>query len=169
MTNFTKVPQSITQSRMDEIDRKLLLLLQHDAQVSQAELAKEVGLSVTGVHKRIHKLEQEGFIRRTVVLLDRAKLGLDLLCFLKVTFKNNLDPQNLPRLRKAVEELPEVLECFTLTGSDDGILKVLVKDHVSLRDFLRRFSEAQKVIDRIETCIVLEEFKETSELPIADR
>jgi len=151
---------------MDEIDRKLLHLLQQNALISRAELARTVGLSLAGVHKRVHKLQTEGLIRKTVGLLDRNKLGLDLLCFLKVTFKNNLEAKNLPALRQAVEGLAEVLECYTLTGSDDAILKVAVSDHIALRDFLRRFSESQKVIGRVETCIVLEEFKEGTALPL---
>lgn len=151
---------------MDEINRKLLQLLQQNAQTSQAELAQQVGLSPGGVHKRIHKLHAEGYVRKTVGLLDRNRLGLDLLCFLKVTFKNNLEAKNLPALRRAVEGLPEVLECYTLTGTDDALLKVAVRDHIALRDFLRRFSESQRVIDRVETCIVLEEFKEGTALPL---
>lgn len=151
---------------MDEIDRKLLGLLQHNAQIPRAELARAVGLSPAGLHKRLHKLHAEGYVRRTVGLLDRGKLGLDLLCFLKVTFKNNLEAANLPALRRAVEGLPEVLECYTLTGSDDALLKVAVRDPIALRDFLRRFSESQKVINRVETCIVLEEFKEGTALPL---
>lgn len=151
---------------MDETDRILLGLLQQNASIPRGELARASGLSPAGVHKRLHKLHLEGYIRRTVGILDRAKLGLDLLCFLKLTFKNNLDASNLPALRRAVEGLPEVLECYTLTGSDDALLKVAVRDHVALRDFLRRFSESQQVVGRVETCIVLEEFKEGTALPL---
>ena len=151
---------------MDEVDRQLLLLLQHNAEASHAELASRVGLSVTGIHKRLKRLKQEGVIKKIVAVLDRSKLELDLMCFLKVTFKNNLQAPNLPSLEEAVKTLPEVLECYTLTGTDDAILKIAVRDHVALREFLMRFSQSQSIIDRVETCIVLEEVKEGSLLPL---
>jgi DNA-binding Lrp family transcriptional regulator len=151
---------------MDNTDAKLLELLQHDAGTGHAELARVVGLSVAGVHKRLKRLETNGLIRKTVAQLDREKLGLDLLCFLSVSFKTNTAPNNMAELRRATASLPEVLECYTLTGSNDAILKVIVRDHKGLREFLARLSDAQTVIDRIQTSIVLEEIKETHELPI---
>jgi DNA-binding Lrp family transcriptional regulator len=152
---------------VNDLDVHLLKLLQVDASTSHAELAQATGLSVTGVHKRLKRLRQEGYIRKITAVLDRGKLGLDLLCFLKATFKNNLEPSNIQNLRQAMAKLPEVLECYSLTGSTDAIIKVLVADHVALREFLVRLSKVQQVIDRVETCIVLEEFKEGYELPIA--
>jgi DNA-binding Lrp family transcriptional regulator len=151
---------------MDNTDAKLLELMQRDAGTGHAELARAVGLSVAGVHKRLKRLETNGLIRKTVAQLDREKLGLDLLCFLSVTFKANTEPTNMAELRRATASLPEVLECYTLTGSQDAILKVIVRDHKGLREFLARLSDAQNVLDRIQTSIVLEEIKETHELPI---
>ena len=151
---------------MDSVDKQLLTLLQLNAETSHAELAVAVGLSVTGIHKRLKRLKQEGIIKKVVAVLDRSKLGLDLMCFLKVTFKNNLFGPNLPVLQDAIRELSEVLECYTLTGTDDAILKIAVRDHVALREFLRRFSESQAIIDRVETCIVLEEIKDGTLLPL---
>ena len=151
---------------MDNTDAKLLELMQRDAGTGHAELARVVGLSVAGVHKRLKRLETNGLIRKTVAQLDREKLGLDLLCFLTVSFKTNTEPSNVAELRRATESLPEILECYSLTGSQDAILKVVVRDHKGLREFLTRLSAAQNVLDRIQTSIVLEEIKETHELPI---
>ena len=152
---------------MDEIDATLLRELQRDARQGHAELARRVGLSVTGVHKRLRRLEAHGLVRKTVALLDRQRLGLDLLCFLTATFKSNTAPDNMARLRDATAALSEVLECYTLTGQADAVLKVTVRDHTHLRDFLARLSSAQDVLERIQTAIVLEEIKETNELPVA--
>ena len=151
---------------MDDIDRQLLALLQHDASTSHGELGERVGLSAAGVHKRLRRLRENGVIKRTTVVLDRQKLGLDLLCFLKMNFKNNLSAPNLEELERAMLALPEVLECYTLTGTSDAILKVAVRDHVALREFLLRFSQSQAVIDRVETCIVLEEIREGLDYPV---
>ncbi|WP_245872675.1 Lrp/AsnC family transcriptional regulator [Deinococcus planocerae] len=152
--------------QLDEIDRTLLALLQEDASLSHVDLARQVGLSAPGVHKRLKHLRQGGYIKKVAAVLDRARLGLDLLCFLKVTFRSNLRPENVAELQRCIQELPEVLECYTVTGSSDAILKIAVTDHFALRDFLRRLAEGQQVIERAETCIVLEEFKEGAELPL---
>lgn len=151
---------------MDDMDTHLLRLLQHNADTSHAELGRQVGLSATGVHKRLRRLREDGVIKRTAIVLDRAKLGLDLMCFLKVNFKNNLASPNLDELHGAVSALPEVLECYTLTGTNDAIVKVAVRDHVALREFLQRFSEAQSIIERVETCIVLEEIREGNDYAV---
>jgi len=152
--------------QLDEIDRTLLELLQDDAELHHAELARRVGLSAAGVHKRLKRLRQDGYVRKLTAVLDRGRLGLDLLCFLKVTFRGNLNPENLAELRRTLQALPEILECYTLTGTSDAIIKVAVTDHVALREFLQRLSDQQQVIERAETCIVLEELKEAAALPL---
>lgn len=154
------------QKPLDEVDAALLRAIQHDANQSHAILAQTVGLSVTGVHKRIKRLERQGFIQQTVAMLNRERLGLDLLCFLTVSFKANTNPSNMKNLTRACAGLPQVLECYTLTGINDAILKVLVRDHKALREFLAQLSSNQNVIERVQTSIVLEEIKETHELMI---
>lgn len=151
---------------LDATDRQLLALLQANAERKHTELADAVGLSPTAIHKRLKRLKDEGYIRKTVAVLDRQKLGLNLLCFIKVNFKNNMLMDNLSSLLEAANLLPEVLECYTLTGTTDALLKVTVPDQAGLRDFLRRLSATQTVIERSETCLVLEEFKEGHTLPL---
>jgi DNA-binding Lrp family transcriptional regulator len=151
---------------LDDLDLKLLRLVQEDAETSHATLAEAVGLSVTGIHKRLKRLRQEGIIKKVVAVLDRNKLGLDLMCFLNVTFKDNVRASNITDMKRAVTKLPEVLECYSLTGSNDAVIKIVVRDHTHLREFLKQLSKVQSVIGRIETCIVLEEFKEGAALPL---
>lgn len=151
---------------MDEIDRRLLSALQSDADTNRVELAREVGLSNAGLHKRLTRLKSQGYVQRTVALLDRQSLGLDLLAFMLVTFRSNLRFENQDALRQAVAGIPQVLECFTLTGTSDAILKIVVRDHSQLRDLLQTLAQAQDVIERVQTCVVLEEFKAGTELPL---
>lgn len=153
---------------MDQIDRQLLAALQRDAEVSHATLAREVGLSGAGVHKRLARLKSQGYVRRTAALLDRGKLGLDLMGFLLVNFRSNLRFENLGALKTAVEGIPQVLECYTVTGTSDAILKIAVRDHTELRELLQALARAQDVIERVQTCIVLEEFKDGPDLPLPE-
>ena len=99
-------------------------------------------------------------------ILDREKLGLDLLCFLFVRFKSNMETHNMEELQRALRALPAVLECYTTTGDTDAILKVVVPDHNALKALLREIAGAQGVIERIHTSICLEELKNVTELPV---
>lgn len=151
---------------LDSTDIKLLQRLQVDARVSASELAHYVDLSPAGVHRRLKKLYGTGIIRQTVALVDRHKVGLDLLCFLSVTFKSNMHPGNRVKLVQAMAALPEVLECYTLTGPVDALIKVAVRDQEALKAFVQRLAEAQDVIDRVQTSLVLEEIKVTTSLAL---
>lgn len=150
---------------MDAIDAKLLSALQENADVSNRELAEVVGLSAGGVHKRRQRLRQHGYIKKICAILDRERLGLDLLCFLSIKFKDNMRPDNMTQLQQAVNKLPGIVECYTTTGIDDAILKTIVKDHNMLKQLLKSLAESQNVIERVVTSIALEEVKNTSSLP----
>jgi DNA-binding Lrp family transcriptional regulator len=151
---------------VDAINAKLLNLIQEDDQASMADLAQRVKLSPAGVHRRLKKLQDQGVIKKRVALLDRSKVGIDLLCFLTVSFKENMNPGNRSKLERAMHDLPEVLECYTLTGGIDAILKVAVRDHNALKQFLQRLAESQDLIGRVQTSIALEEIKATTRLPV---
>lgn len=151
---------------MDRTDAILLQEIQKDAGRSSRDLGEIVKLSPGAVHKRLKRLKDQGFVRKTTGLLDREGLGLDLLCFLLVRFKSNMRPENMAALQMAIQALPEALECYTTTGDNDAIIKVVVTDHNALKRFLCELAQAQDVIDRVYTALVLEELKNTTELPV---
>lgn len=151
---------------MDDIDLKLLGEVQRNAERSSRDLAQSFELTPGAVHKRLKRLKEQGLIRRTCALLDREKLGLDLLCFLFVRFKSNMRSDNMDNLKRALENLPAVLECYTTTGDTDAVVKVAVRDHNALKQLLRELAQTQDVIERVHTSICLEELKSTSELPL---
>lgn len=152
---------------MDDIDVKLLGEVQKNAERSSRDLAQSFDLTPGAVHKRIKRLKEQGLIRKTCALLDREKLGLDLLCFLFIRFKSNMLPNNMTHLQTVLQTLPAILECYTTTGDTDAIIKVAVRDHNALKQLLRELAQAQGVIERVHTAICLEELKNTSELPVA--
>ncbi len=152
---------------MDDIDLKLLEEVQRDAERSSRDLAQSFDLTPGAVHKRLKRLKEQGLIRKTCALLDREKLGLDLLCFLFIRFKSNMSPDNMANLQNALHTLPAILECYTTTGDTDAVIKVAVRDHNALKRLLRELAQAQGVIERVHTAICLEELKNTSELPLA--
>ena len=120
---------------MDNIDKKLLYLLQIDTKKTTKELSLKLNLSVTAVYERIKKLEREGIIDNYVALLNRNKInkGFVVFCHLKLLQHTK---EFINQFEKEVVKLDEVLECFHVSGDYDYILKICLKDMDEYREFL---------------------------------
>jgi Lrp/AsnC family leucine-responsive transcriptional regulator len=120
---------------MDNIDKKLLKLIQQDTKKTTKELSNKLNLSVTAVYERIKKLEREGVIKNYVALLDRKKIdkGFVVFCHLKLIQHTK---ECITTFENEVIQLKEVLECFHVSGDYDYILKVCVKDMEEYREFM---------------------------------
>ncbi|MCK4869446.1 MAG: Lrp/AsnC family transcriptional regulator [Alphaproteobacteria bacterium] len=129
-------------SQLDELDRKILRLLQEDCDISLDALAKEVGSSKTPVWNRINKMRKSGVIRRQVAIVDPEAVGLGETFFVSVRTSRH-DTEWLEAFTEAVLALPEILEVHRLTGDIDYLLKVQVSDAA---DFDRVY---RALIDRI--------------------
>ena len=143
---------------LDPIDIRILQLLQHDARLTNKEIADKLGKSVTPVYERIRRLEEEGFIARYVALLNKDLIGKPLLAFTTVHLKEH----SLVALRgfeKEVIKFPEVMECYQLTGQFDFLLKTAIKDMVEYNDFLMNRLATLPNIGAVQTYFVLSEGK----------
>lgn len=120
---------------LDNIDKKLLKLLQEDSKRTTKELSLKLNLSVTAVYERIKKLEREGVISNYVVLLDRNKIqkGFVVFCHLKLMQHTK---EFISQFEKEVVKLTEVLECFHVSGDYDYILKICVENMEEYREFM---------------------------------
>jgi Lrp/AsnC family leucine-responsive transcriptional regulator len=150
---------------VDDIDRELLSLLQENGETGHAALAKAVSLSITGVHKRLRRLRDQGYVKEVTYILDREKLGFDLLCFVFIRLTSN-SPESYLEIKARADATREVLECYEITGDDDVLLKVAAKNRHHLKQLLRTFGVGLPQIARIKTSIVLEEIKATTALPL---
>lgn len=126
---------------MDRIDRKLLTLLQDNANYSLAELSERVGLSQTPCWKRIQKLEANGIIVRRVALLAPEKIGLGLTVFVSIETADH-SAAWLQRFADAVSEMPEVMELYRMAGDVDYMLRVVVEDMAAYDAFYKRLIAA---------------------------
>ncbi|WP_088831514.1 Lrp/AsnC family transcriptional regulator [Paenibacillus tyrfis] len=158
--------ESFVSKVLDEVDIQILDLMQKEAQLSNAELARRVNLSPPATHARVKRLESEGFIERQVAILNQEKLGFDLLCFIFMS-TNIHQAEQLEVLEKALSSMPEVLECHCLTGEYDYLLKVANKDRKELEGFIRKLNKLG--IARIQTSLALREIKYSTVLPIVDQ
>ena len=151
---------------LDEKDRILLGYLQEDARISNVELARRVGLSPPGLQKRLRRLEQKGIIDRYVTLLNREAIGYDMLCFIQVTMLRH-EPTAITRFRFLVQDLPEVLECYSITGEFDYLMKIAVRNRKHLEHFLMEVLTPMPGVNTFRTFLVLRGIKETTALSLA--
>jgi Lrp/AsnC family transcriptional regulator, leucine-responsive regulatory protein len=150
---------------LDDLDRAILRELQADCRMSNVELARRVNLSPPAIHARIKRLEGLGFITQYAALINREKAGYDMLCFISVTLQQHqLDHVN--NFRRAVQEMPEVLECHFVTGEHDYMLKVVLRNRKDLDRFLMEQLTPIPGIARISTSLVLSEIKQTTAITL---
>jgi Lrp/AsnC family leucine-responsive transcriptional regulator len=150
---------------LDDIDRKVLHELQEDGRLSNAELAKRIGLSRAATHARVRKLERLGVIARYTAIVDPEAVGYELLCLIGVAMALH-SQENIARARKAIAEMPEVLECWHVTGDFDYILKVAVRSRADLQRFILDRLTPVPGIARVNTSLVLGVEKSTTALPL---
>jgi Lrp/AsnC family leucine-responsive transcriptional regulator len=157
--------KSAMTNKLDRSDRAILRELQADGRISNKALATKVHLSPPACHARMKRLTEEGYIRGYKPILDRRKLGLDNLCFIELSLEVH-QQERIGEILDGVVSLPEVLECYHLTGEYDYLLKVAVRD----TDALHRFISGRLVpvpgIARVHTSLVLKEIKSAGALPV---
>ena len=151
---------------LDSLDTAILNLLQSEGRISNAELARRIDLSPPATFTRLRRLEAEGYIRNYAALLDLEKAGFDMLCFVQISLQLH-QPEQVQAVRQAIQALPEVLECYHVTGEYDFLLKVAIRNRADLERFaLQRLTPIQGV-RRIQSNVVLSEVKSTTVLPLA--
>ena len=150
---------------LDAIDARILDILQHDAGLSVAEVADRVGLSASPCWRRIKRLEDQGLILKRVTLLDAVQLGLDFEVYAIV--KLNLpSTENLERFEVAVAGWPEVVQCATITGREDYVLRIVTSDMHAFDKFLREKLLALGIVSDCESHIVTRGVKNVTTLPL---
>lgn len=148
---------------MDAKDLKILSLLQQDATLSLAEVAAEVGLSSTPAWRRIQKLEQDGYIRARVALLDREKMNCAVSVFVAIRTRQH-DMKWLELFQAAVDTLPEIVEAYRLSGDIDYMLRVVVPDIAAYDAFYKRLIALVPMAD-VSSSFSMQEMKYTTALP----
>lgn len=150
---------------LDDTDQAILAAMQSDARLSNAELARRVHLSQPAVYNRLKRLEERGFIRGYVTLLDREMVGFDLLCFVHVRLQIHQFDQ-IEAFRDVIKTIPQVLECHHVTGEYDYLLKVVVRNRKDLEEIVVNRLTPIPGVAHILTSLVFAEIKATTELPL---
>jgi len=150
---------------LDQFDLKILRELQRDGRLTNNELSERIALSASQCSRRRARLEAEGFIKGYQAMLDRERLGLDLLVVISVTLANH-NRDNAQRFARLVNDLPEVLEAYSLTGEMDYHLKVVVRGLSDLSRFVNEVLLPHDAVQHVKSAIVLTTLKQAGPLPI---
>jgi Lrp/AsnC family leucine-responsive transcriptional regulator len=152
---------------MDAIDLRILAELQADCSLANVELAERVGLSPSPCLARVRALEEDGMILRRVALLDPAKLGASVSVFIQVTLEKQSEAA-LEVFEASVADLPEVMECYLMTGDSDYLLRVVVPDIVALQHFIIGRLSKTRGVANIRSSFALKQVKYKTALPLDD-
>ncbi len=145
---------------LDRIDYKILRLLQENARLTNADLARSVNLSPTPCLERVRRLEADGYILDYVTLLNPHKLGAGVISFIQVLL-DRTSAGVFERFKKQVGLCPEVMECHMVAGGFDYLLKVRTSSMIEYREFLGQTLSQMSDIKQTHTYMVMEEVKAT--------
>ena len=152
-------------SNLDAQDIAILKLLQVDASLSSAAIAERLNMSQSPCWRRINRLQQEGLIRQEVALLNRAGLGMDVVVFATINLTST-GRQNLLAFEQDIVKHPEVMECYTMTGIWDYMLKIVTRDIRHYEEFVRNTLTASPEIRELHSHMAVTEIKNSTELPL---
>ncbi len=153
--------------KLDSFDRKILAELQKSSKLTNVELASRVGLSPSPCLARVKALETAGIIKDYVALLDSEKLGGTISVFIHVTLERQSE-QVLEVFENTVSRLPEVMECYLMSGDADYLLRVVVRDTVALREFILDKLTRTAGVANIRSSFALKQVKYNTSLPIGE-
>lgn len=156
----------ILPNQFDQVDAKILELVQADASLSVADIAAAVGLSSSPCWRRIKRMEEQGIIEKRVTLLDRDQLGLnfEVVASVKLALPNR---DNLHAFEALVEGWDEVTECMTVTGAVDYVIHIITTDMHAYDDFLRDKLLGSALVSDVQSRIVIKVAKRSTALPLS--
>jgi len=157
-----------THIKLDKTDRKILEILQSNAKITNAQLSKDIGLSPAPTLERVKKLENLGVINSYHAKLDTSKIGLGVATFVLVTLIGH-NRENIEHFIEEINKVDEVIECHHITGAGDFILKIISKDIPSYQKLMLEKVSDIKVVDNMQSMVILSTFKDSKVLPIPEK
>lgn len=151
--------------KLDRLDRKLLIALQEDGRISNVDLAALVHLSESACLRRVRALEEDGLIERYVALLNQKQVGLGGIVFVHIALRRE-EQSELAAFEAAIQNIPEVMECYLMTGEFDYLLQLVVSD---MADFERLHNDALTRLPgvaRVNSSVAIRTVQKTTVLPV---
>jgi Lrp/AsnC family transcriptional regulator, leucine-responsive regulatory protein len=152
-------------NKLDPTDRKILEILQNNSNITNAQLAQEIGLSPAPTLERVKKLENAGIIRSYHAVVDMASVGLGVSTFVMVSLKGH-NKENIEKFINAIKKIDEVIECHHVTGQADFILKIVATDIPAYQNLMLEKVTNIEVVDNMQSTVILSTFKDSKVVPI---
>lgn len=149
----------------DAIDLAILTLLQQDATITNAELAKQVGLSASACLGRVKRLRDGGVIKKYAAIIDEQKVGLEVVTYVFVTLTPH-DRETTESFLASIREIPHVMECYNISGVYDYLLKIIAPTIKDYRNFVIDTLIEVPGVGKVETSVVLSTEKQSFQLPL---
>lgn len=150
---------------LDSIDHRILSALQKQGRITNADLSDKVNLSPSACHRRVQRLEAEGYIKDYVALLDAQKLGCPTTVFVEITLSGQAD-EVLDAFEREVALVPDVLECHLMAGKSDYLLKVVARDTEDFAQIHRRYLARLPGVAQMQSSFALRTVFKTTALPV---
>ncbi len=150
---------------LDTTDRKILSALQRKGRMSNSDLSEKVNLSPSACHRRVQRLEKDGYIRDYVALLDARRMGVATTVFVEITLQGQAD-EVLEAFEKAVSRVPDVLECHLMAGTADYILKVVAENTDDFARIHRHYLARLPGVAQMQSSFALRTVFKTTALPV---
>ena len=150
---------------LDATDKRILTVLQRKGRISNADLSEEVNLSASACHRRVQRLEADGYIRDYVALLNARKMGVPTTVFVEISLQAQAD-EVLDAFEKAVSRIPDVLECHLMAGSADYILKVVAENTDDFARIHRQYLARLPGVAQMQSSFALRTVFKTTALPV---
>ena len=151
---------------LDTTDKRILGALQRAGRMSNADLSEAVNLSPSACHRRVQRLEKDGYIKNYVALLDARKMGVPTTVFVEITLQAQAD-EVLDAFEKAVARIPDVLECHLMAGSADYLLKVVAENTDDFARIHRQYLARLPGVAQMQSSFALRTVFKTTALPVA--
>jgi DNA-binding Lrp family transcriptional regulator len=151
--------------KLDATDKKILEKLQANSNITNAQLAQEIGLSPAPTLERVKKLENAGVIKSYHAVVDPATIGVGVSTFVMVSLKGH-NKENIEKFLKAIRKIDEVVECHHLTGQADFILKIVSIDIPSYQVLMLEKVSNIEVVDNMQSMVILSTFKDSKVIPV---
>ncbi len=150
---------------LDTIDRRILNVLQRKGRISNSDLSEAINLSPSACHRRVQRLEKDGFISDYVALLDARRLGMPTTVFVEITLQAQAD-EVLEAFEKAVARIPDVLECHLMAGTADYLLKVVAENTEDFARIHRQHLARLPGVAQMQSSFALRTVFKTTALPV---
>ncbi|HEX8038224.1 MAG TPA: Lrp/AsnC family transcriptional regulator [Chryseosolibacter sp.] len=151
--------------KLDATDKKILEILQANSNITNAQLAKEIGLSPAPTLERVNKLETSGVIRSYHAVIEPGSVGLGVSTFVMASLKGH-NRENIEKFIQAIKRIPEIVECHHVTGAADFILKIVCVDIAAYQQLMLERVSNIDVVDSLQSMVILSTFKDSKSLPI---